>query len=61
MARLPRGLGALYGSRIRLSGTAALETAEALAAFPAPDFALREVTTDRHYTGGWLVKHGLPQ
>jgi CYTH domain-containing protein len=39
---------------------AELETAEALAAFPPPPFALREVTRQLEYTGGWLAKHGLP-
>lgn len=33
---------------------------EQRAAFPAPDFALREVTDDLRYTGGQLVQHGLP-
>lgn len=33
----------------------------ALAAYPMPDFALREVTNDPAYTGGRLVADGLPQ
>ena len=36
------------------------ETAEALAAFPMPDFAIREVTDDPRYTGGALIRDGLP-
>ena len=32
-----------------------------MASFPAPDFALREVTDDPRYSGGHLVKHGLPK
>jgi CYTH domain-containing protein len=32
----------------------------ALAAFPAPEFAIREVTEDSRYTGGSLVLNGLP-
>ena len=39
---------------------AEFETAEALAAFPMPDFAFREVTEDVRYTGGALVVNGLP-
>jgi CYTH domain-containing protein len=39
---------------------AEFETAEALAAFPDPDFAIREVTQDTRYSGGWLVAHGRP-
>lgn len=35
-------------------------TAEALAACPGPDFAVREVTRDLRYAGGWLAAHGLP-
>ena len=34
---------------------------ESLAAFPAPDFAGREVTEDARYSGGQLVLHGLPE
>ena len=40
---------------------AEFETADALAAFPHPDFALREVTDDPRYTGGALVSDGLPR
>jgi CYTH domain-containing protein len=36
------------------------ETAEALVAFPMPDFASREVTDDPRYRGGTLVVDGLP-
>jgi hypothetical protein len=39
---------------------AEFETADALAAFPMPDFALREVTDDPRYTGGALIRDGLP-
>ncbi|HTV21881.1 MAG TPA: hypothetical protein VMG12_24495 [Polyangiaceae bacterium] len=35
-------------------------TDEELAAQPSPPFALREVTTEREYTGGWLAQHGRP-
>jgi CYTH domain-containing protein len=40
---------------------AEFETQELLAAFPIPDFALREVTDDPRFGGGWLAKNGLPQ
>jgi CYTH domain-containing protein len=36
-------------------------TDEERVAFPSPPFALREVTDDPRYTGGQLVRHGLPQ
>ena len=36
-------------------------TPDLMAAFPAPDFACREVTDDPRYSGGHLVKHGLPK
>ncbi|WP_372786650.1 hypothetical protein [Phenylobacterium sp.] len=39
---------------------AEFETAEALAAFPMPAFAVREVTDDPRYRGGTLVVEGLP-
>lgn len=39
---------------------AEFESAEALARYPMPDFAFREVTEDPRYTGGELVVHGLP-
>jgi hypothetical protein len=34
--------------------------AEAMARYPMPDFAFREVTADIRYTGGRLVTEGLP-
>ena len=40
---------------------AEFKTRELLAAFPMPDFAAREVTDDPRFTGGSLVKNGLPQ
>jgi CYTH domain-containing protein len=43
-----------------LLAEAEFETPKALAAFPSPDFAVREVTDDARYTGGQLVFHGLP-
>ena len=39
---------------------AEFQTSDELAAFPTPDFAAREVTHELQYTGGWLVKHGIP-
>jgi CYTH domain-containing protein len=39
---------------------AAFEAPEHMAAFVAPDFVLQEVTTDPRYTGGHLVKLGVP-
>ena len=39
---------------------AEFETPEQLAAFPTPDFAVREVTLDPRFTGGYLVKNGPP-
>ena len=39
---------------------AAFETADLMAAFAAPDFVLREVTTDAGYTGGHLAGFGIP-
>lgn len=39
---------------------AEFETPEQLAAFPSPDFTCREVTDDLRFTGGYLVKHGMP-
>ena len=36
------------------------ETHEELAAFIAPDFCIREVTDDPRYTGGALIRDGLP-
>lgn len=40
---------------------AEFETAEALAAYPTPAFALREVTDDPRYRGGSLVVDGIPE
>ena len=39
---------------------AEFDTVEAMAAFPNPDFAIREVTDDTRYSGGALVADGLP-
>jgi CYTH domain-containing protein len=39
---------------------AEFESADELAAFPTPAFANRDVTSDVRYTGGALVKDGLP-
>jgi len=39
---------------------AEFDSAEALAAFRPPEFALREVTDDARYTGAHLAAHGLP-
>jgi CYTH domain-containing protein len=36
------------------------ETHDAMAAFIAPDFCVREVTDDPRYTGGALVRDGAP-
>jgi CYTH domain-containing protein len=36
------------------------KTAELLAAYEPPAFVIREVTDDPRYTGGHLVRHGLP-
>jgi CYTH domain-containing protein len=41
-------------------GEVEFETQELLAAFPTPEFALREVTDDPRFSGGWLAKNGLP-
>ena len=40
---------------------AEFNTAGGLAAFPMPDFAVREVTDDPRYTGGCLAMNGLPE
>ena len=40
---------------------AEFKTSDLLAAFPIPDFAMREVTDDPRFTGGYLVKYGLPK
>ena len=39
---------------------AEFDSDEAMSSYRAPDFAFREVTEDIRYTGGHLVKHGLP-
>ena len=44
-----------------LMAEAEFETSDQMAAFPDPDFAVREVTDDPHFTGGWLSRHGLPE
>ncbi len=33
---------------------------EEMRAHPIPDFAVRDVSDDVRYTGGWLVENGLP-
>jgi len=40
---------------------AEFDTRERLAAFPMPTFAVCEVTEDPRYTGGYLVRNGLPR
>lgn len=40
---------------------AEFDTDEAMAGFPVPDFAVREVTDDPRYTGGALVRDGVPE
>ena len=40
---------------------AEFETRDLLAAFPAPDFAMREVTDDPRFTGGSLARNGRPK
>jgi CYTH domain-containing protein len=40
---------------------AEFDTPEQLAAFPKPDFATREVTTDSRFCGGHLAEHGMPK
>lgn len=49
--------GALAGL---VMAEAEFEDMEAMAAWPMPDFAFREVTDDVRYTGGKLVVDGLP-
>jgi CYTH domain-containing protein len=39
---------------------AEFKSPDCLAGFPMPDFAVREVTDDPRFTGGYLVKNGLP-
>lgn len=47
-----------------LAGLVLVEAAfagpEQMAAFEPPDFTAREVTTDSRYTGGYLVRFGVP-
>lgn len=40
---------------------AEFDDAASMAAYPSPDFALREVTEDPRYTGGRLVTEGVPE
>jgi CYTH domain-containing protein len=40
---------------------AEFEDAATMAAYPSPDFALREVTEDARFSGGRLVTEGLPE
>jgi CYTH domain-containing protein len=40
---------------------AEFKTPDLLTAFPIPDFVVREVTNDPRFTGGHLVKNGLPK
>jgi CYTH domain-containing protein len=40
---------------------AEFRSSDALTAFAMPDFAIREVTDDPRFTGGWLVENGLPK
>ena len=40
---------------------AEFESDAAMAAYPGPDFALREVTDDPRYSGGALIRDGLPK
>ena len=44
-----------------LLAEAEFDTAERLAAFPMPDFTVREVTDDPRYTGSCLAQYGLPK
>jgi len=37
------------------------DSAQAMEAFPMPDFAFREVTADARFSGGYLVRDGLPK
>ena len=39
---------------------AEFDDAAAMATYPSPDFAIREVTEDTRYSGGRLVAEGLP-
>lgn len=40
---------------------AEFETAERMASFPMPDFAIREVTRDPRFSGGHLAANGRPR
>ena len=40
---------------------AEFKTPDQLAAFPMPDFAVREVTDDPRFTGGYVARNGLPK
>lgn len=44
-----------------LLGEAEFEDDAAMAAFAMPDYALREVTDDPRYAGGYMAAHGVPQ
>jgi CYTH domain-containing protein len=50
--------GELEGLRVL---EAEFDTPDLMAAFVAPNFAHREVTDDPRYSGGHLVRHGLPR
>ncbi|MET0294783.1 MAG: hypothetical protein ABW042_07160 [Phenylobacterium sp.] len=50
--------GALAGL---ILAEAEFDDMETMAAFPAPDFAIREVTDDLRYSGGALAANGLPE
>ncbi len=63
LQRLPGALMAVDEFQGELDGLilaeAEFETSELLAAFPMPDFAVREVTGDPQFTGACLAKSGL--
>ena len=63
--RLPGVLMAVDEFQGELDGLtlaeAEFETPELLAAFPMPEFAVREVTNDPRFTGGCLATSGLPE
>jgi len=40
---------------------AEFDTPYLLSSFPTPDFVIREVTDDLRYTGGYLIKNGIPE
>jgi CYTH domain-containing protein len=64
LQRLPGVLMAVDEFQGELAGLilaeAEFETAELLATFPMPDFAVREVTTDAQFTGIRIARSGLP-